>query len=99
MAKIVWTGHARQDLLRFRDFLWSQSPEAAIRAVRAIRAGIHTLKIAPEAGKRVDWLPEEYREWTIPFGKSGYVVLYRILGGAVIIQAIRHGREAGYTEF
>lgn len=44
----------------------------------------------------VPWLPDGYRQWVIPFGKSGYLILYRILKDEVTIQAIRHGREAGY---
>ena len=34
----------------------------------------------------------------IPSGKSGYLVLYRYLDGEVVIQALRHGREAGYSK-
>ena len=67
-----------------------------MRAVQTIRTGLQTLKSAPEAGKPVEWLPEGYREWFISFGKSGYVVLYRVLDSQIVIQAIRHGRESGY---
>jgi plasmid stabilization system protein ParE len=96
MANIVWTGNARSDLLRLRDFLAGQSVPAAARAVHTIRTGLNTLKIAPEAGKPIPWLPEGYREWFIPFGSSGYLVLYRYAEGRIVIQALRHGREAGY---
>jgi plasmid stabilization system protein ParE len=97
MAKLVWTARARADLRRLRDFLVDQNPEAAARAVRTIREGLNTLKIAPGAGKIVDRLPADCREWPIPFGKSAYMVLYRIDGETVVIQALRHGREAGYS--
>ena len=96
MARMVWTRNARTDLLRLRDFLAPKSADAAARAVRTIRTGLRTLKTAPEAGTPVPWLPDGYREWVIPFGKSGYVILYRHVGSDVVIQAIRHGREAGY---
>jgi plasmid stabilization system protein ParE len=96
MAKIVWTRNARNDLLRMRDFLSTQSKSAATRAVQTIRGGLKTLRFAPEAGKPVEWLPGDHREWFIPFGKSGYVVLYRVLDSQVVIQAVRHGRELGY---
>jgi plasmid stabilization system protein ParE len=96
MARVVWTQKARGDLLRLRDFLAPKSTPAAARAVQTIRGGLQTLKIAPEAGISVPWLPTGYREWYIPFGKSGYVVLYRYLGTEVVIQTIRHGRKAGY---
>jgi ParE toxin of type II toxin-antitoxin system, parDE len=32
----------------------------------------------------------------VPFGNSGYVVLYRYDGSHVVILAVRHAREAGY---
>jgi plasmid stabilization system protein ParE len=96
MAKLVLTGNGRTDLLRLRDFLATRNQSAAARAVQAIRSGLKTLRIAPEAGKPVDWLPEGYREWFISFGKSGYVVLYRLLEDHVVIQAVRHGRESDY---
>jgi plasmid stabilization system protein ParE len=98
MAKIVWTGHAHADLLRLHDFLAAHSPEAAIRAVKAIRAGLLTLKTAPLAGRPVAWLPEGYREWLIPFGSSGYLVLYRYFENEIVIQALLHGREADYLQ-
>jgi plasmid stabilization system protein ParE len=88
--------NARKDLLRLRDFLVPKSAEAAANAVRAIRSGLRALNTSPEAGTAVSWLPDGYREWVILFGKSGYVVLYRYLGREVVIQAIRHAREAGY---
>jgi len=96
MARIVWSPNARKDLLRLREFVAQHSVESAARAVRAIREGLDTLKIAPEAGKAVGWLPEGYRELVIPFGKSGYVVLYRFQESRVVIQTLRHGRESGY---
>ncbi len=38
----------------------------------------------------------EYRAWSIDFGESGYVVLYRFDSGQVSILALRHQREAGF---
>ena len=64
--------------------------------MRAIRQGVQTLMVHPAIGRPVDELPPEFREWTIPFGDSGYVVLYRHDGRKIVILAVRHGREAGY---
>jgi len=97
MVGIVWTPNARNDLLRVRDFLAAHSSEAASKAVRTIRSGIDTLKQAPEADRAIDWLPAGYREWIIPFGKGAYVVLYRTHENRIVIQALRHGRESGYS--
>jgi hypothetical protein len=41
-------------------------------------------------------MPPEFREWLIPFGAAGYLVLYRYDGELVAILAVRHGRAAGY---
>jgi plasmid stabilization system protein ParE len=96
MARVVWTQNARSDLFRLRDFLAPKRLDAAARAVQTIRTGLLTLKTAPEAGISIPWLPDGYREWYIPFGKSRYVVLYRYPGAEVVVQAIRHGREADF---
>ena len=47
-------------------------------------------------GRMVDELPENYREWLIDFGDSGYVARYRVDENAITILAIRHQKEAGY---
>lgn len=47
-------------------------------------------------GRLVDGLPEQYREWLIEFGDSGYVARYRIDGDTVAILAVRHQKEAGF---
>lgn len=47
-------------------------------------------------GRLVEDLPEQYREWPIDFGDSGYVARYRFDGDAVTILAVRHQKEAGY---
>jgi plasmid stabilization system protein ParE len=38
----------------------------------------------------------DYREWPISFGNYGYLALYRLDGGDVVLLAIRHGRELDY---
>jgi plasmid stabilization system protein ParE len=86
------------DLLKLHDFIALKSTRAAAHAIQTIRKSLQTLRTAPKAGISIPWLPEGYREWYIPFGKSGYVVLYRYLGAEVVIQTIRHGREAGFPE-
>ena len=51
----------------------------------------------PEIGRPVEEMPAEFREWLVPFGDSGYVVLYRYDGALAAILAVRHhGKEAGY---
>lgn len=96
MAKLVWTPPALRDIKHLHAFLAKKNPDAARRAVGAIRKGVKALAAHPQAGRPVEELPTEFREWQIPFGEGGYIALYRFDGSLVAILAVRHGREAGY---
>jgi plasmid stabilization system protein ParE len=96
MPRLKWSQNALRDVARLHDFLVEKSPDAAKRAVVAIRQGVNLLGTRPEVGRPIDELPEEFREWIIEFGSSAYIALYRVDGIEVIILAVRHGREAGY---
>lgn len=96
MPPLKWTPESLRDVERVHDFLAAQSPEAALRAVKAIRQGVEQLGRFPQMGRPVEELPIEFREWVIDFGSGAYIVLYRFSGKEVILLAIRHGREAGY---
>jgi plasmid stabilization system protein ParE len=41
-------------------------------------------------------MPDEYREWVIDFGDSGYVARYRIDADRATILAVRHQKELGW---
>lgn len=96
MPQVRFAPAAIRDLQRLRDFLGPKNPDAARRAGEAIRQGVKILGAYPHLGRMVDDLPEEFREWLIEFGDSGYVVRYRIDEDAVTILVIRHQREAGH---
>ena len=96
MPRLKWSQPALLDVARLRDFLHTQSPEAARRAVKTIRQGVKALGKNPRTGRPVEDLPPEFREWMIEFGSSAYVALYRHDSKEVVILAVRHGREAGY---
>ncbi|HEX7876173.1 MAG TPA: type II toxin-antitoxin system RelE/ParE family toxin [Sphingobium sp.] len=81
---------------RLRDFLQPKNADAARRAGEAIRQGVKALGAYPRMGRVVDDLPEQFREWLIDFGDSGYVARYRVDDDLVTILAIRHQREADY---
>ena len=93
---VRWSAPALLDLVRLRDFLDERNPDAAIRAVRAIRQGVGALGGTPQMGRPVQDLPPEMREWVIPFGASAYLARYRFDGREVVVLALRHGREAGF---
>lgn len=96
MPTLKWTPQALADVKRLHRFLVDKNPDAAIRAVQAIRAGVRILMSRPRIGHPVEDMEAGYREWLIPFGQSGYLALYRLDGDAVVLLAVWHAREAGY---
>jgi len=62
----------------------------------AIFAAANDLRTFPGIGRPLSDETPDHRELVIPFSDSGYVLLYRVLGDIVDIQAVKHMREAGY---
>lgn len=97
MPSIKYSFEAVCDLQRLKEFLATKSPTAADRAKKAILSSLKILAQQPLAGKAMRDMPEQFREWNIRFGKTGYVACYRVVEDGVIILAIRHNKEAGYS--
>ena len=97
MSRVIYAPAAIRDLQRLRDFLRDKNPTAAQRAGEAIRGGVTLLGAQPGIGRLIEDLPEDFREWIIDFGDSGYVVRYHLGEDEVTILAIRHQKEAGYS--
>ncbi|MDE1993314.1 MAG: type II toxin-antitoxin system RelE/ParE family toxin [Rhizobiaceae bacterium] len=98
MPRIVWSPRATQDIQRLYRFLASRNPEAAKRAVLAIRSDVRTLMNQPRSGRRIDGMAPEFWEWIVDFGRDGYLVRNGLSADEVVILAIRHGREDGYQQ-
>lgn len=96
MPCLIWSPQALHDVQRLYRFLAPKNLDAAKRAVRAIRQGVAVLAQHPGIGRPVEEMPEEFREWIIDFGDSGYVARFRVVPNAVVILAVRHQREVGY---
>jgi plasmid stabilization system protein ParE len=64
--------------------------------VTAIREGVKVLALQPGMGRPVEEMDDEFRDWIIDFGDSGYVARYRLDAHNVIILAVRHQKEAGF---
>lgn len=96
MPHLNWSPPAILDVQRLYRFLAAKNPDAAKRAVQSIRAGVKILALQPHAGRPLDDMDVEYREWVINFGDGGYVALYRLSADGVVIVRVRHGREAEY---
>ncbi|MDP2829421.1 MAG: type II toxin-antitoxin system RelE/ParE family toxin [Sulfuricellaceae bacterium] len=84
-----------RDLQRLRVFFLPKNPVAARRSGEAIMKAVQVLELQPQIGRPIEDMPDEYREWLIDFGDSGYVARYRFDGEAVTILAVRHKKEVG----
>ena len=90
------------DLERLFDVLldWAETTEdldraqAAIDAIRATAQ--HRLAVTPFSFRKAAQNPAQ-RELIIPFGGTGYVALYEIVGPSkVVVLAVRHQCEEDY---
>ena len=97
MPRVIYAPAAIRDLQRLRNFLRDKNPTASQRAGELIRDGVTLLGAQPGIGRLIEDLPDDFREWIIDFGDSGYVVRYHLGEDEVTILAIRHQKEAGYS--
>ena len=93
MSRVIWSPAALLDVQRLYRFLAPQNIDAAKQAVKALRKGVKVLQLQSGIGRPIDDMPEEFREWIIDFGDSGYVARYRIDSEVVMILAARHQKE------
>jgi plasmid stabilization system protein ParE len=96
MPQVRFSPPAIRDLERLREFLRPKSPIAAKRAGEVIVKAVQVLGLQPNLGRPIEDMPDEFREWIIDFGDSGYVARYRINTDAVTILTVRHQKEIGY---
>jgi len=78
------------------DFLIKDAPPDAVAAIDVIGDGIEVHERHPLVGRLCE---EEFRELLISYGKSGHVALYSYepRQDVVLVLAIRHQTEAGYS--
>jgi len=73
MSRLIWSPSASLDVQLLYCFLALKNPDAAKRAVRANRQGVKVLEQQPGLGRPVEDMDDEFRDWMIDFGDSGYV--------------------------
>ena len=95
--RIVWLPQVIDDLKRGREFLRLQNVQAAQRAVLAISKMAALLAANPRFGMMAREAPD-FRDVVVPFGRRNYVLRYRIDGDDIVIVALRHAREVGFTD-
>jgi plasmid stabilization system protein ParE len=96
MSRLIWSPSALLDVQRLYRFLAPRNPEAAKQAVQAIRQGVKVLEQQSGVGRPVEDMDDEFRDWIIDFGESGYVARYRIDQQSITNLAVRHQREVGF---
>ena len=96
MSRLIWSPSALLDVQRLYRFLAPKNSEAAKRAVQAIRLGVKVLEQQPGVGRPVEDMDDEFRDWIIDFGESGYVARYRVDQQSITILAVRHQKEVGF---
>ena len=88
--RVVLSRQANLDLLSHVSWLAQMSPKAALEAAQAIREQLFTLATFPLAGRV---LANDERKWPIPFGRDGFVAIYRVEPDRVVIARIYHSRQ------
>ena len=96
MPQLIWLPQALLDVQRLYRFLALKNQDAAKRAVTAIRQDVKVLSLQPGMGRPVPDMDDEFRDWIIDFGDSGYIARYRLDAQYVIILAVRHQKEVGF---
>lgn len=91
-TRLIWLPEAVKDLDRLYQFLLTNDPEAATRAIQRIRDAASILRDHPEIGRPYPPLPE-FRELSIPFGSRGYVLRYRVTAEAIVVVRVWHSLE------
>ena len=94
---VRYTGGARRDLVRLYEFLLELDIATAERALDALRKSTEILHEFPFTCRKADDSNPFLRELIVPFGSSGYVVLFEIDDATTVtILAVRHQREEDY---
>lgn len=88
--RVALTTEAERDLVRLAEFLTRHNESVARRAGAKIKTALRSLDHMPTRARR---LSDELHEFDIRFGKSGYVVQFRVAHDVVIIARIFHMRE------
>jgi plasmid stabilization system protein ParE len=97
LAQLIYATAALADLERLVDFLIDAEPVVAVGTIDLISEAIDVLANHPLIGRPAE---KGLRELVISRGHSGYVALYSYeqLEDTVLVLALRHQREAGYSD-
>ena len=93
--RVVNTAEAKADLLEAAAYIWRDSPSAARRWLKQIRARIATLASNPERcafAREAESLDRPIRELLYGSGNRGtYRIIFTITDEFVVVIRVRHG--------
>lgn len=89
---ISWLPETHSDLERLDSFLRALNPQAADQAIDAVMETASSLLLNPERGYLID-RERNIRQLTVPSGKHGYILWYRVSAEAIEIIRVWHGKE------
>jgi plasmid stabilization system protein ParE len=97
MARVEVTDHALRDMERLFEFLAGEDPVRARVQLLSVRRAFELLADHPLLGRAAE---DGRRELILSRGRFGYIAKYRWLPAdeVALILAVRHQREAGYTD-
>ena len=97
MARVEVTSRALRDLERLFEFIAIEDPSRARQQLISVRRAFELLADHPLLGRSAE---KGRRELVLSRGRLGYIAKYRWLPAeqVVLILAVRHQREAGYSE-
>lgn len=94
---VRFTPEAEDELVRLYSFLLQEDMLAAEQALTALRKAIDLLRDFPFSCRKAVADNPFLHELLIPFGQSGYVMLFEIdAQQSVTVLAVRHQREDDY---
>lgn len=95
--QLRYTDEALEDFDRLYGFLIAYDVNLAERAYQAIQNALLMLEEFPFSCRKAPGDNALIRELLVPFGSSGYIVLFRIDNDKIVtIAAVRHQREDDY---
>ncbi len=86
--KLLFTHSSQRDLMRLRDFIAENNPQAAREISQRLVTSINHLTDQPEMGVDVEGLPG-----TQDLITGNYIVRYAVLENEIYILRIWHGKE------
>jgi plasmid stabilization system protein ParE len=97
LARVEVTARALRDLERLFEFIAAEDPVRAREQVLSVRRAFELLADHPLLGRKAE---EGRRELVLSRGRFGYIAKYRWVPAdqVVLVLAVRHQREAGFTE-